>query len=104
MRAEPAVAVALLSRALLSTLVVVDRVEEDRAVLEWPDGTTGDVPLSLLPVGTREGDQLQSRFIRVSDTTTVAPSAPDSPTIRLGVRIARLIHPTPKEDVSHADQ
>lgn len=37
---------------------VVDRVEGPMAVVEWRADCFGDLPLSLLPGGTGEGDQL----------------------------------------------
>lgn len=35
---------------------VVDRVEGDWAVVEWEGRSIGDLPLSALPSGVREGD------------------------------------------------
>jgi hypothetical protein len=40
-------------------LATVDRVEGDKAVVEWADGSLSDVPLGALPAGTREGDRLR---------------------------------------------
>ncbi|MSQ01903.1 MAG: DUF3006 domain-containing protein [Myxococcales bacterium] len=39
-------------------MIVVDRIEADRAVLEIC-GKTLDIPLSLLPAGAKEGDVLR---------------------------------------------
>lgn len=51
-------------------VVVVDRIEDAGqdwhhnyvAVLEAPDGTTFDIPLTLLPTGTAEGSRLVATF------------------------------------------
>lgn len=40
-------------------MIVVDRIEEDHAVLDLGDGRTLDLPLSLLPPGIAEGDGLE---------------------------------------------
>ena len=40
-------------------LVIVDRLEDRFAVVEFPDRTTKDVPLADLPDGTRRGDCLE---------------------------------------------
>ena len=40
-------------------VVTVDRVEAPYAVLEWPSGALGDVPLGLLPPGVAEGERLR---------------------------------------------
>ena len=38
--------------------VIIDRFEGDYAVVELPDGTMVDMPISLIPEGAREGDVL----------------------------------------------
>jgi hypothetical protein len=43
-------------------LVVVDRVEEEIAVVELAAEVYADVPLRLLPPGTGEGDRLLLRW------------------------------------------
>lgn len=35
--------------------VVVDRIEEDRVVIEWCDTSTSDLPASIFPVDLHEG-------------------------------------------------
>jgi len=37
--------------------IVVDRIEGDRAIVEWAGGRI-DLPLAMLPEGTCEGDTL----------------------------------------------
>jgi len=54
--------------------VTVDRIEGDIAVIEWTAGALGDVPLVLLPPGTREGDQLRLQW---------RPVSPDRPDVQL---------------------
>jgi hypothetical protein len=52
--------------AAVETPVVVDRIEGDEGeytLLEYREGETFDLPSSLAPTGTREGDRL---MIRVS--------------------------------------
>ncbi|NLI92380.1 MAG: DUF3006 domain-containing protein [Peptococcaceae bacterium] len=39
-------------------IVVVDRIEEDYAVIEFSDRTTKDYKLAELPAGTKPGDCL----------------------------------------------
>lgn len=63
-------------------MIVVDRVEGDRAVLEI-DGETVDVPLSCLPAGTAEGTVL-SFVAQPTDLTDAA------------ARLARLKARTPQ--------
>lgn len=46
-------------------MIVVDRIEGDVAVLEI-DGKRIDVPLSALPPGTKEGDELVLSLQKVS--------------------------------------
>ncbi|NLM76259.1 MAG: DUF3006 domain-containing protein [Clostridiaceae bacterium] len=38
--------------------VIIDRFEGDYAVVELPDMTMVDMPISLIPEGAREGDVL----------------------------------------------
>lgn len=45
-------------------VVVVDRIVEEVAVLEWGPSCTTDVPLSLVPPGVREGDLLRIQLRR----------------------------------------
>ena len=40
-------------------MYIVDRVEEEFAVVELPGGARENIPLRLLPEGVREGDALQ---------------------------------------------
>jgi len=40
-------------------MAIIDRFEEDFAVLEREDGTTERISRALLPPGTREGDVLR---------------------------------------------
>jgi Protein of unknown function (DUF3006) len=57
---------------------VVDRVEEDTAVLSLGDGErTLDVPLSRLPEGTRDGDHLRLVFDGEPSARTLARAARD---------------------------
>lgn len=42
----------------MNCIVTVDRIEGTWARLEAPDGTTFDVPQSLIPNGVDEGDTL----------------------------------------------
>ncbi len=72
--------------------VVVDRIEGERAVLEWSDGSLGEVPIKVLPPGTREGDRLVPQFIGAD-----ASSSPPAPTQRPGARLRRFFHPAPNE-------
>jgi len=61
------------------TQLIIDRIEEDHAVLEWtPPGSSGqraaspvtfDVPRALLPPEAREGDVLNASFAVDADTT-----------------------------------
>jgi len=38
--------------------VIIDRFEEDYAVVELPDMSTVNMPVSLIPKGAKEGDVL----------------------------------------------
>ena len=40
-------------------MYIVDRLEEEFAVVELPGGARENIPLRLLPEGVREGDALQ---------------------------------------------
>lgn len=46
--------------------VTIDRIDGDMAVVEWSAGALGDVPLKLLPPGTREGDRFRLKWRPVS--------------------------------------
>ena len=56
--------------------LVVDRVEGDLAVVEVDGGAVLDLPLWLLPAGTREGD-----------VVTVAASGEEDGALRLTLRV-----------------
>jgi hypothetical protein len=43
-------------------VVVVDRIEEDVAVVEFADRAFADVPLAVLPPGVAEGERLILRW------------------------------------------
>lgn len=49
-------------------MIVVDRIEGERAVLEM-DGEVVDVPLSVLPAGVKEGDVL-AVSVQAADAAT----------------------------------
>ena len=38
--------------------VIVDRIEGELAVVEWPDRAFTEIPLAALPPGVQEGDRL----------------------------------------------
>lgn len=48
-------------------MIIVDRIEEGTAVLEI-DGRRIDIPLSVLPEGVKEGDQLAFTRLGPGDT------------------------------------
>lgn len=53
-------------------LVVVDRIEGQFAVVEFPDRTTKDIPLEELPRNTRQGDCFEyssGKFIPAPEET-----------------------------------
>ena len=43
---------------LFGLLAIVDRIEEDVAVIEWEGIGITEIPASALPTGTREGDTI----------------------------------------------
>lgn len=55
-------------------LVIVDRIEGQFAVVEFPDRTTKDVSLAELPCNTRQGDCLEysgGKYISAPEETAL---------------------------------
>lgn len=48
---------------------IIDRLEEKKAVLKFPDGQTLIVPIEYLPDGAGEGDAIKIKFGNDADTT-----------------------------------
>ncbi len=46
------------------TMIIIDRIEGEFAVVELPDGRMVDMPKELLPVGANEGDVIEIRINR----------------------------------------
>lgn len=61
--------------------LVVDRIEEGWAVVEWCGAVVSDLPLVVLPVSIAEGDRVRfvvrgGRFRRERPFLVVLPSSP----------------------------
>lgn len=65
----------------LGALVIVDRIEGDRVVIEWCDRTTSDLPVALFPRDVAEGAVLTLAFqpLPVPNTARIAPHVADRP-------------------------
>ena len=71
-------------------MIVVDRIEGSRAVLEL-DGERVDVPVSILPPDTREGDILSlARDLAAIAAAAPPPAAPPKPRNPKGGRVIDL--------------
>lgn len=65
----------------MRTTLIIDRIEDDQAVIEYAQGgTTFNIPLSLLPEEAREGD-----VIKISVTIQ------EEETRRLRLRLERFL-------------
>jgi len=53
------------------TMLIIDRFEGNFAVVEYKEGCTFNLPRSLLPPGTKEGDVLQLT-VTIDDEGTAA--------------------------------
>ncbi len=80
--------------ALGGFLVTVDRIEEDRVVVEWCDRTTSDLPAALFPADLREG-----AVIAVSFHPAVSASLPlPGPGL-----VGADLHPAARRDEAPSD-
>lgn len=71
-------------------MIVVDRIEGSRAVLEL-DGERVDVPVSILPPDTREGDILSlARDLAAIAAAAPPPASPPKPRNPKGGRVIDL--------------
>lgn len=55
--------------------VVVDRIEEDRVVIEWCDTSTSDLPASIFPADLREGAVVTLYFRLASPADAPLPGS-----------------------------
>lgn len=80
-------------------LVVIDRVEDDLAVVELGLGDFVDVPLLLLPPGSAEGDWLRLRRRGDRLAVRVCPRSPSPfPRGRLAARTTRPLATQPQDN------
>ena len=86
--------------ALVSEVVVVDRIVDEVAVVEWSPSCVLDVPLLWLPPGLREGDRLSLRFRRLPPSKRGGDRPPHA---RAGTGPEAAIEPRSKRAHDHAD-
>ena len=59
---------------VLAARAVVDRIEEDRVIVEWCDRTTSDLPAALFDGGVVEGTVLNVDLRPVTPLGEISPS------------------------------
>lgn len=83
-------------------IVVVDRIVEDVAVLEWSPECLTDVPVAWLPVGVHEGDTLRVQVRRTPPPFFSVGGGRPSPRRRAAKRAAPVT-PRPSVNEEQAD-
>lgn len=71
---------------MVGDVVVIDRIVEEIAVVEWAPECLSDVPTAWLPPGTREGDRLRVRFRRTPGLPPTVWGDRPPPAHRLALR------------------